>query len=377
MQTKFLINGTTVSVVQLSDDTALDYLPSKVYSVQFNQFTGYYLSVVKDRLQIPEKIYGTARQRVHKCISTYIDRDTSTGILLTGDKGTGKTLLMSLLANEVITQLDMPVILVRDAYSGEAFDRFIQSIGECCVVFDEFGKMYDSTKHSDGPNQDSLLGLLDGVDKTKRLIIMTENSELDISDFMLNRPSRVYYHFRYKKLDEGSIKGYCEDRGVEDIVIREIVDLSRRSRIFSFDMLQSIVEEHVRYGESITTIIDELNIDLRQEIGAEIEIVKVVEKDTEEERELSRSNIITKPVSPYGYAYVYLKPTGATSATSRVDSNQSVAVAESDDEDDDEVYFKESDLAYESAGKMVYETNRYIVIAKEVPIKNTNYYNMF
>jgi len=380
MQTKFLINGTHVSVVQLSDETALDYLPPRVYAVQFSQFSGFYLTVIKDHLQIPEKIYGTAHERVEKCITTYKDRPMSTGILLTGDKGTGKTLFMSLLANSVIDSLRLPVILVRDAHAGDQFDQFVQSLGECCLVFDEFGKMYTSSKHQDGTHQDSLLSLMDGVDKTKRLIIMTENSEIDISDFMLNRPSRIYYHFRYRKLDEASIKGYCADHGVSVTTIKDIVDLSRRSKIFSFDMLQSIVEEHLRFGSPVDEIIDELNIDVRQQIGSEIEIIKVVEKGTEEKRELAQKAIVAKPSGSYDYTYIRLKPKGShTSKNSKVKAALRAADIDMDDDDDDneEIYIASTQVAYESAGQIVYETDEYLVMAKEVPAKSYNYYDMF
>ena len=383
MQTKFLTDGTSVSVVQLSDETALDYLPPKIYSLQFSKLTGFYLNVIKDHFPLPEKIYGNAHSRVRKCITSYLDRPTSTGILMTGDKGTGKTLLTSLLANTVIDELDMPIVLIREAYAGEQFDKFIQMLGECCIVFDEFGKMYNSSEHSDGPRQTALLSLLDGVDKTKRLIIMTENRELDINDFMLNRPSRIYYHFRYDKLDEDSIKGYCIDYDVDNSNIHSIIDLSRRSRIFSFDMLQSIVEEHKRFGEQVEEVVDELNIDIRQETGAEIEIIKVLIRGTEERRKLI-TKVVAKPMSTYDYSYIKLE---ATKDSTKIGSTNTIRECEDDeapiregrgnDDGVEEIHFQMSDLAYESAGQLVYETEKYVIVAREVPIKNMNYFNLF
>jgi hypothetical protein len=105
----------------------------------------------------------------------------------------------------------------------------------------------DSRHNEKKPPQSALLSMMDGIDKTKRMFIFTENSQLDVSEFMLNRPSRVYYHFKYKKLDEASIMGYCKDKNVDIAVTKDIIDLARRLRIFSFDMLQSIVEEHLRF----------------------------------------------------------------------------------------------------------------------------------
>lgn len=304
---------------------------------------------------------------------------------MTGDKGTGKTLTISLLANRVITELNMPVIMIREAYSGEQFDQFIQSIGECCLMFDEFGKMYGSTRHEDKPHQEKLLSLFDGADKTKRLIILTENDELYISEFMLNRPSRVYYHFRYRKLDEDSIVGYCGDHGVSTAVIRDIVDLSRRSKIFSFDVLQTIVEEHVRYGSSIEDTIEELNIDIRQQSLDQIRIVKVVDKQDGSQIPLATTQaaVVDKPMGSYDYTHIKLdigseivpdEPTGFDKLDGTL-----AAVSSNDDEDNEvsEIYIRDQDVAYESTGTIIYETKRYTVAAKDVPKVTTIYGHMF
>ena len=355
-------------------------MPTQVYTLRFNQLTGFYLTLTKDQLELPETIYGDTPKRVDRCLSTYQDRDAATGILLTGDKGTGKTLLMSLLANKVITDLKLPVILIKEAYTGDQFASFIELLGECCIVLDEFGKMYTSSRHHDDrPHQDNLLSLLDGVDKTKRMVIMTENSELDISEFMMNRPSRVYYHFRYKKLDEASIIGYSQDHGIPKAVVRDIVDLSRRSKIFSFDMLQSIVEEYNRFETSIEDVIADLNIDIREEFGVDIEIMKVIRKVDEVELELFGSAIVQKPAGNHGYSYIKIKK-DATKNRPRNKADEvmeELGISTDDEESYDEIYIELSDLAYESAGKMVFDTKEYTITAKEVPQKHVDYYKMF
>ena len=366
MQTKFMISGSIVSIVQLNEDTALDFLPPKIYTVQYDQMVGFYLAITKDELELPPKIYGNTPNRVEKCISTYKQRNASTGILLTGDKGTGKTLLMSLLANKVISELNLPVILIKDAFAGSKFVSFIETIGECALVFDEFGKMYNSNDRHMNENdvpQTALLSLMDGVDKTKRLFVLTENSELDINEFMLNRPSRIYYHFKYKKLDESSITGYCEDNDVSKEIIKEIIELSRRTRIFSFDMLQAIVEEHLRFNSSIDELTLDLNIDTREEMNGMMEILKIIEKGTEEQREIFETPFIPKPNK---YSYIRIK---SKNVSKNVSKNPN-------DEKYDEVCIDMSDLAYELNGKSVYETEEYTIITKDVPMSNTNYFRL-
>lgn len=364
MQTKFMVSGSAVYIYNLNEETTLDVLPPKVYTIKYNQLDGFYLSITKSKLEIPAKIYGNTRERVEKCIATYKTRNTSTGILLTGDKGTGKTLLMSLLANEVMDRLSLPVLLVTEPYNGTQFTSFIASIGECCMIFDEFGKMYTANgRNENDVPQKSLLSLMDGVDKTKRLIILTENSELDISEFMLNRPSRIYYHFRYKKLDESSIEGYCEDLNINTSITKDIIDLSRRSKIFSFDMLQSIVEEHLRFGNPISEIVQDLNIDTRENFLDTYEIIKVVDKATGKQKELFDSPFVSKPDR---YSYIKLKRT-----RSNPDSESEFEEAY------EEFSISVADFAYQKDNMVVYENEKYTVVMKTPDIFVKNYSNLF
>ena len=298
INTKYFLRGSEIDVIRISSDTALDHIPPRVYSIQFEPMRGYFLSVIKDQFSIPERIYGDVEQRARRCINTYRSRVTSTGILLTGDKGTGKTLLLSLLSNTVINELKLPVIMVRQPFSGETFDSFIPLLGECCLVFDEFGKTYNSVNHtSEFPGQTSLLPLLDGADKTKRLIIMTENRVNDINEHILNRPSRAYYHFKYTKLDEATTKEYCSDFNVPPDITNRILDLSRRSYQFSFDMLQAIIEEYFRYNESFEDAITHLNIDTGKIHQQQLEIIRVINQTDKTELSLApdQPTIIDKP----------------------------------------------------------------------------------
>ena len=381
--------GSTVHILRIDENALNDQLPAGVYSIAHSQAAGFYLDIIKDQLDVPTRIYGGTLNRVHKCLETYKDRKASTGILLTGDKGTGKTLLMSLLANKAITELGLPVLLIRDPFSGSDFSQFVEQIGECIMVFDEFGKMYKadtSRGNNDGEvPQKALLSLMDGVDKTKRMFILTENSEYDISEFMLNRPSRLYYHFKYKKLDEESVVGYCEDRGVSKETLRDVLEVSRRSKMFSFDMLQSIVEEQLRFEEKIADVIKDLNIDLREERGEQIEIIKVMERESGNLREMFDLAYINMPTQG-NYTYAKVKnlidqPSELSRALSTVSHVIDVPdeLMEDFGENDlyDEVYIQYADLAYETNSQLIYETEEYVFVAKRVPGITTNYQKYF
>ena len=219
---------------------------------------------------------------------------------------------------------------------------------------------------------------------------MTENSEIDINDFMLNRPSRIYYHFKYKKLDEASVKGYCKDHKVGAVVTKEIIELSRRSKIFSFDMLQSIVEEHLRFNCSVEDATTDLNIDTRENRGAMIEIIKIMERNTNVEREIAESPFVQKPDRD-NYVYIKVKNDAKVSTKSKklskaideamnalADMGAPVAKDSEDSEASyEEIYVNEADLAYEKEGQLVYETDKFIFVAKNVPVPQSTYFKFF
>ena len=362
MQTKYAMGGTSVNVFKLNEDTILDKLPAQIYSIAFHPMLGFSLNIVKKTLETPEKIYGKTISRADKCIKTYQTRSASTGILMTGDKGTGKTLQMAVLANKVIKELNLPIIMVTEPHSGAQFTNFIQDIGECCLIFDEFGKMYKSASRSiteadsEAPMQSSLLSLMDGVDKTKRMIILTENSEYDVNDFMLNRPSRIYYHFKYKKLEEESILGYCEDKEVNKIITEDILELSRKSKLFSFDMLQSIVEEYLRFGSPIKEIIADLNIDISEADIDKKQILKIINKKTEEELEIYGSGIV-EGIDEQGACVLYKH-----TPTDDRDSREFL-----------EIYVEGHQLMYKKGNQSIYETEDYQILTKDLSTKQQNY----
>ena len=78
--------------------------------------------------------------------------------------------------------------------------------------------------------------------------------------------------------------------------------------------------------------------------------------------------------------YVKLKKLGEKKSRSKNKAAMDeIELACSSDDDDkyDEIHFRGSDLAYESAGKMVFETDDHTIVAKEIPQKTTEYTKFF
>ena len=259
----------TIKFTTFDESTLLATLPAAIYYVGFNNVEGIHLVKTTSQFTFADATLGSATDDLKRILNTYETRNTSTGVLLTGHKGSGKTRFMQELANAMLAK-NLPVIIVTQPFSGIEFDMLLSNIGECCILFDEMSKVYSNAEGSgdlDNPSgnlsgQNGLLTLFDGVfDKTKRLIVCSENSEYDINQFLLSRPGRIYYHKRFGKLPEADIKEACELLLNDKTKTDEIVELSRYMLTFSYDILKSIIEEANRYpDQNIESLAKLMNI---------------------------------------------------------------------------------------------------------------------
>ena len=149
---------------------------------------------------MPAKLYGTTKERSKRIQTAYSKRTESTGVLFTGLKGAGKSLLMKEVANAMIVK-GFPVVIIQDNFQGTDFMSFMELVGECVVLLDEFGKTYPTDNKDSENEQHSLLTFFDGMYSAKRLILLAENKEWDIADLFLDRPSRVLFLWKYNRLE--------------------------------------------------------------------------------------------------------------------------------------------------------------------------------
>lgn len=295
---KFSKSGNTVKVFDYDDEQVTDKLAPAVYSVDKSLF-GFYLNVVSDKFQVPDKIYGNTIARAKKIIKSYDDRDVSTGVLLTGDKGSGKTLLTSILGNMMIDR-GVPVVMIEKPFAGTDFNELLSNLGEAMLMFDEFGKTYDKNKPRDenAESQNSLLSVFDGARSRKRLILLTENEAHSVNSYMINRPGRVYYHFKYNKVSEDVIREYCSAHNIEEDIIQSILLRVESSYEFSFDALKAVVEEYLRFGEDIKEIFSNLNIEEGKVRDDKMKVVKVIDSKNNKELDFTTTEI-SYPFSGY------------------------------------------------------------------------------
>jgi hypothetical protein len=242
--TRFIKNGNQFMVASEESMDVRDTLPAGNYTVKEMPMGGpLYLEQI-DNFTSLSKVYGDCLKNTDRVIRTFLSRPAATGVMLTGEKGSGKTLLTKNIAIELAKQ-GIPTIVINAAWHGDKFNSFIQTITQpCAILFDEFEKTYDRDE------QEAILTLLDGVFPSKKLFMLTTNDKYRVDFHMRNRPGRIFYMLDFKGLDAEFIREYCQDNLQNTSQIDKIVNISSLFSEFNFDMLKALVEEMNRYDES-------------------------------------------------------------------------------------------------------------------------------
>jgi SpoVK/Ycf46/Vps4 family AAA+-type ATPase len=241
--TTILNNGSKYHL--FGDVGIVDTLPNKVLEVQ-NSMMGLYLEESQP-IQLPKKIYSNDKVFISHVLKSYAAATGSLGILLSGEKGLGK----SFTANVICDTLELPVIKINAKLpQGAELFPFLNRIKQEHIIFiDEFEKIFamsSMAKHGDSDymQQEDFLSFLDsGSIGTKKLFIITSNER--VSDYLMNRPTRIRYHRQYKKM------------AIE--VIKEIVEDLLDYQEFKQDLIENIPQKNVNI-DVLIKIIQEINL---------------------------------------------------------------------------------------------------------------------
>lgn len=316
-------SGSDFHLINDQDQIHMKELPPAVYTLQFSDLTGFYLTE-SSSFELPPKIYSNVKRHASRIVQTYLDRPKNTGVLLCGEKGSGKTLTTKLVCLSLIDR-KIPTIIINQPFVGDRFNEFINGLPQkVAVLFDEFEKVYDREK------QPKLLTLFDGTGSSECLFLLTVNNRFQLDSHLENRPGRIYYCIDFNSLSHEFVREYCDDRLDEKEHIEQLVSVVSSIPDFNFDMLQSVVEEMNRYEENVLDALGLLNIKMNSgqedyNIALMIDGVKVEDCDR---------SIYLNPLRNNGFA---------------------IALA---DEDADEPEFGVSDITHVDAVNGVYSFER-------------------
>lgn len=244
------------------DDTMQVYneLPAQSYVVRFSERRGFFLEEYNDMDVKEPKVYGVHEEKVNKVLNMFDRQDRNLGVILSGDKGIGKSLFAKMLANAAI-QKGIPMIVVDRYVPGLA--SYIEDIEqEVMVLFDEFDKTFGEVKSREGEAspQTNLLSLFDGLSSGKKLFVVTCNELRKLNEYLINRPGRFHYHFRFEYPSANEIRAYLEDKLEVEYYseIDNVVSFANKISL-NYDCLRAIATE-LNTGLTFSEAIKDLNI---------------------------------------------------------------------------------------------------------------------
>jgi ATPase family associated with various cellular activities (AAA) len=225
---------------------AATHLPIGCYTVGYNNdLSCYYLIPDSNRPKLPSKIYGKDHEKQATKFVNYWIKNTnkSTGVLLVGEPGSGKTLLtMDMMLRTMA--MGKSVIVVDKPFYDAKFKRFLhEELNQlsCMVVFDEFEKMYPMT--SDDEVNAGLLCLFDGTSTSHKLFVCTANNKHDISTAFFNRTGRFRYLVEFGSVDKDAVTEYVNEKCTVSTLVSPLIKKLHGFTNLNFDCLTAIVEE--------------------------------------------------------------------------------------------------------------------------------------
>lgn len=227
-----------------------------VYYIKYdNNLKNYYFQYVLDKFKLPDRIYGDTMSKCVRVWNHYALGKESTGCMFTGAAGSGKTKAGEILCNIAIDN-GLPVIMCVEIKFNLELISFLSKLDRCVLFFDEFKK---NVNHE---YEQSMLTMLSDSNDTHKLFIITENDSGIISQYIRDRPGRVRYHFTYDKISKAVFEDYCNDfSNMDKTFYNDLKEKYSNSNIFSFDHLQSIIQEHLHYpDDSLDDILTTLNL---------------------------------------------------------------------------------------------------------------------
>lgn len=257
----------TGTIYRIYDDSMQTHnqLPAQAYLACFDPQSGPFLKKYSD-LKISEKVYGVHSEKVDKVLNSFKIFNRNLGVILSGDKGIGKSLFSKLLSIKAIEN-GYPLIIVNSYFPG--IGEYLAEIDqEIVVLFDEFDKTFELSERGGRDNnaekgspQTEMLTLFDGIAQGKKLFIVTCNDINSLSKFIVNRPGRFHYHFRFEYPTAAEIEEYLMDSLNTDKAkeqIKNVIAFSQKTKL-NYDCLRSIAFE-LNLGLTFKEVIQDLNI---------------------------------------------------------------------------------------------------------------------
>lgn len=218
-KTIYAINGKNITLVTPVVSPAVESIPPAVYRIHCDR-EGIHLIHMLDKFDLPSHFFGDINTQHDILVKDYHNAAVgkkSTGVILAGVKGCGKTLLMEKVSNTLIS-MDIPVISVEENIPAFVLRKVIRSAGPCCVLFDEFEKNYESLPSGDGhkTSQTELLTLFSDSSLKGVMFMIASNTGSMINTMYIDRPGRLKRYMRFNLPGFQHFTQIAKEKGVFD-----------------------------------------------------------------------------------------------------------------------------------------------------------------
>ena len=256
MDKKFLKVGKNVSFKFNTNGLECDLTPGMVYNIKVDSYTRAVSLEETTPFSMPSKVYCTSRDKrfIDKVLNSYkLSENGFTGVMLSGLKGSGKTIMAKSIANES----NLPIINIDKSIRPWALKVLVELLGDTniCFMFDELDKLLEDYDDS------ALLQILDGAyTKGKHMILFTCNNEAYISEYLIDRCSRIRYWRKFGEISPSLIMEMLNDKLNDKKEVESLTDFIKDNfEICSFDNIASFINEVNNYP---TTTFEELFEDM-------------------------------------------------------------------------------------------------------------------
>jgi len=243
-KTKFIKIGNSINFKPVTEGLDYELESGKVYTVEIDNYTGEINLKAAPDFSMPNKIYETEEDsRFVEKVLNYYNKSTvgTTGVMLSGLKGSGKTIMVK----NIALKSKLPIILIdkgfRPVYLIKLFTQL--SDVDACVIFDEIDKLGEDY------DDDYLLKILDGINSSgKKLVLCTCNNEEELSEYLIDRCSRIRYWKVFDEVSASMIQKVLEDKLNDKKEIKSLTDfILENFAVVSFDNISSFVDEVNEY----------------------------------------------------------------------------------------------------------------------------------
>jgi len=195
--------------------------------------------------KFPDKIYDVDKDLRDLVKKSFYAYSKNLGVLLTGNKGQGKSLTAKLLCKDME---ELPrIMFTKPVPTNVNFVKFLNNVKQDYILFvDEFEKLFSSNSSRDDERkfhtQDSFLSFMDGVltNDHKVLFLLTTNDS--VSEFLINRPSRIKFLREYVELPEEIFNMIVDDK-LENKEYKKDLEDSISLLNLNIDLLISIIND--------------------------------------------------------------------------------------------------------------------------------------